>query len=147
MPGWGSRGEWAVDYFSGTGIGFISTDAFPAPDTDPYEPVVRSNLRTFVSITGQRVGIYPQEKSRPEEITMTWTRMSGSWLKERIQDYVESGTGLRVTPHTGPAFSGVFMELRPRARPGHLDSPGYPNRQTVWDIQADFLPINVESGT
>ena len=42
---------------------------------------------------------------------------------------------------------GVFMELVPRARPGYSDNAGHAKRHTVWDLQAKFLPINVESGT
>ena len=153
MPAWGTRGEWPVaffsgtDYASGTDTVFVTTDAFPAPDTEAYTPTVRSNLQVFTSITGERVGVFPEVKSAASEINMTWTLLSGSWLKERIQQYIESGTGLRITPHTGPTFSGVFVDLVPRARTGRSDGASYARRQTAWDLQAKFLPINVESGT
>ena len=149
MPGWGPRGEWLVEYFNTVTDAFVSTDAFPAPDTEPFEPSIRSTMQLFQTIYGDTVGILPQTKSSPSPLDMTWTMQSGSWLKERIQNYIESGTGLRITPHTGAPLSGVFVEIRPRARAGFSDSPVYDqrNRQTLWDIRASFQPINVQSGT
>ncbi len=119
---------------------------FPAPDTEPFPPALRSTAQLTRDLNGSVIAVYPQKRFAESPFTLLWTMQSGSLLKEQLQSYIESGAGLQFTPHTGVPFSGILVEFQPSLRPSTYDG-GVGGRVTTWDIRASFQPMNVQSGT
>ena len=118
---------------------------WPAPDTEPFSPAIRSNAQFLRTIDGGTTLVNSDIKFTESPLTFVWSKVSGSQLRLHLENAVRLEVGYRISPHTGTPISGVWVEVNPRVRPGYQD--GHDTHYTVYDIKATFQPMNLSSGT
>jgi len=136
---------WAVDLHTGANT-WISQVKFPDPDSAELGEDVISTSEVQRSIDGSQVVTQPERTYNLEPIMLNWSlryRATGSGitfntvsLKERVENYIKSGSGLKLTTHTGKDFVGQFTRMSNRWR--------LSGSTQKYDVSAEFQQLDVE---
>jgi hypothetical protein len=81
------------------------------------EDEIISTIDIQTLIDGSQGVTEPEKTYNLQPITFTWSRRYKTTLETRIENYIKSGSGLKLTMHTGKQFIGQFRRLNTRWKP------------------------------
>jgi len=125
---------WALELHTGAGT-FVSQTRVPSSDDSEIEEGVDSSLQMQNLADGGYTYSQPEITYKLSAITLNWSLRNATTLFTRIENYIKSGSGLRITTHTDKQFTGVFTNVVNRWR---VRNP------QKYDVEAEFQQIETQ---
>ena len=105
---------WALAEYTG-GI-WRSEVGLPRPGRITFAPPIASTHIKKILADGSLGRIRPEVTWNLEEIRFAWPIQKSITLKTRLENYIKSGSALRITTHTSEQFYGRFIRFTPEWR-------------------------------
>lgn len=103
---------WALAEYTGGGAWRPET-GLPRPGKIAFSPPIQSTSIKKILIDGGVGRIRSEVTWNPEEIQFVWPDQNTTILKTRLENYIKSGSPLRITTHAGEIFYGRFNRFVP----------------------------------
>ena len=102
---------WALaEYISGS---WVSDTGLPRPGRMTFSSPVTSTHIKKIMVDGSLGRIRPDVTWNNEEIRFAWPTQRNTTLKIRLENYIKSGSPLRITTHENEIFYGRFDRFTP----------------------------------
>lgn len=102
--------SWTVSLHTGANT-WISQSSFPNPGDIIIGDEVSATFEENVLIDGSRTITQPEFTYRLQPVTFGWPKRINTTLYTRVLNYIKSGSGLKITTHTGKEFTGRFKKV------------------------------------
>ena len=130
--------SWTVSLHTGSNT-WISQSAFPNPDRVLISDETISTSEEMILIDGDKAITQPENTYRLQPFTLGWSRQFSTTLQVRILNYIKSGSGLKLTAHTGHEFIGQFKKVV-----NEWKFSGSTRRKQKYNLEVDFEQLEVE---
>jgi len=110
---------WAISYYAAGS--WTADGTIPAPRGQSFSDDIISSIEEITLADGSKAAVIPSVKYNKGTLKFFWQKMKGSspgTLKYRLEAYITSGVGIRLTTHTGKLFEGYFTNLASEWVPG-----------------------------
>ena len=130
--------SWTVSLHTGSNT-WISQTAFVNPDRVLIHDEAISTSEEMILIDGNRAITQPENTYRLQPFTLGWSKQLNTTLQTRILNYIKSGSGLKLTAHTGHEFIGQFKKVV-----NEWKFSGSTKRKQKYNLEVDFEQLEVE---
>lgn len=126
--------SWSVELYQGSGT-WLTQTAFANPNSTEFSTEITSTAQLQTLFDGSLAITQPEVTYNYEPITLTWAVEKNTTLRNRIYNYIKSGSGIRLTTHTGEQFTGIFMKAPVLWRKS-------PSSRQKYNLTVEFQQLN-----
>lgn len=102
---------WSVSLYTGGGL-YVSASSIKRPNAVEFSEPFESTSTSQRLVDGSLTYTQPETTYNLGAITFNWKLRKTSTLGTRIENYIKSGSGLKLTTHvTGKSFIGKFTRF------------------------------------
>lgn len=95
---------------------WTSESSFPNPNAVEFQESIESTSTAHRLVDGSLSYTQPETTYNLGAITFTWQLRKTTTIGTRIDNYIKSGSGLKLVTHTGKEFIGKFSRFLNRWR-------------------------------